>query len=253
MVTQLSMDETGSKNKETVSVGKEDLQKIFEERETLTKNLHREELERVRLEERAKAAEPPAAPAVPVLTMDQLQKAVDDGQLTESQMKEEITRQLREQLRTELSDEMKKQHALSEQKKTLQQQFDRYVEFRPDIKVEGSDDLRRVHEEIEHLKTLGYAHNLQTELVALRQVFGPSDRVAETTRKTRESHRETGGGSVHTRSSGGSSSWEKGLSDSQVSTYRKLAEGAGYSGEDDPMFLRVTTRLRNKNSARGAA
>jgi len=155
-------------------------------------------------------------------------------------------------LKIELSKEFDQKNAANQQKNSLQSQFDQYVALRPDVVVAGSDDLRRVQTEIQQLQKLGYTHDLRTEIVAMRTVFGPLDRVQETTKARRQSHQETGGSSDRGKGQGGAASWEKGLTDVQVSTYRKLADRA-YNGEEDPMFQRVTTRLRNKNQSKGAA
>jgi len=222
--------------------------------DSMQSKLSQIELDKVRLEERVKiATEKSAEPEAPVLNRDQLQSAVDAGQITESQRDEELARQLRESLRDELIQELDHKNTVSAQKKELQAEFDAYVAARPDLKVDGSEDLKRVQAEISEMKKRGLDQDLRTEVLAMKMVFGSLDRVKETTRSRRESHKETGGGSDRSTSTKTSdASWEKGLTSRQIDQFRNQAATL-YKGEDDPFFLKVTTRARTKNVDRSQA
>ena len=248
---QLSLEEQETETKETPN----EIDQLKSELESLKTQIQTAELQNARLEERVNAT--PAAPEVKapeVLTRQQLQEAVDSGQINQAQMDEELARQMRDSLKQELSVESDEKISAAEQKRKLQTKFDAYVRLKPDVTKAGSDDLRRVQEEIKELGTLGYPHDLRTEVLAMKNVFGPLDRVEETTRKTRETHQETGGsGEGMTKKGAGKEKWEEGLRPSQVEANRDQVRKGNYAGEDDPKFLAAMTRLRTKNANRSAA
>jgi hypothetical protein len=174
---------------------------------------------------------------------------VDSGPITQAQADAEKARQMREDIKAEVSTELEQKFTVREQQKTVQEQFDAYLAMRPDIKVEGTEDRRRVQEEFGSLVKLGLQSSLQTEVAAMRAVFGPLDRVAETTRSRRESHRETGGAGGTPGKEGGGEKWEKGLTADQIAGFRHQVEVGAYKGYDDPMFQRVVTRARTKRKS----
>jgi len=224
----------------------ERLAALEEENRELQTRLQARALENARLEEQTKAAKPSEAEKPKPPTREQLQSAVDSGELTQSQMDEEMARQLRESLREEINREQEQIRSQENQRKTLQDEWNAYVDLRPDIKKEGSNEQGRVLAEVAELVKRGMPHDLRTEVVAMRNVYGTLDRVEETTRQRRESHKETGGsGSGEKRPESGAE-WEKGLTSSQVAGFRKLIDKGVYE-EDSDFFKNVVTRRRTKN------
>ena len=251
------MSEKTTEEGGTVEISQAELEQLKERANSLETRLQQAEIEKARLDERAKASAPPAgaAPkAAPVLTREQLQGAVDDGQITQSQMDTEILRQARETLRQELSQEFETKQVIAKQSEAVQTQFDAYVKLRPDVKVDGSDDLKRVQAEIQALVGLGHPHDMRTEVLAMRSVFGPVDRIQETTRHRTETHRDVGGpaprDNEHTPSGTG---WEKGLTQGQIQAFTGQLQRKVYSGEDDKLFTKVVTQARTDNVAKKAS
>jgi hypothetical protein len=211
------------------------------------------EVERARLEERTKQPAPASEPAKAALSREQLQSAVDAGEISQSQMDAELERQTEERLEQRLTKKFEQEYAAKEQQRTIQEQFDSYARMRPDVKVAGTEDNRRVLEEIAALGKLGYPHDSRTEVLAMRHVFGPLDRVPETTRSRREVHRETGGAGASPSGGSGSAAWERGLSPGQVAAFHDQLDKGIYAGVDDKMFKSVVTRARTKNASRKVA
>ncbi len=79
----------------------------------------------------------------------------------------------------------------------------------------------------------------------MRNVFGSTDRIEETTRKRRETHKEAGGAGAGSEASATGAGWEKGVPAGQVSAMRgQLARGV-YTGPEDPLFVNVCKTARS--------
>jgi hypothetical protein len=252
--TPLPLEGEESEQAAVVEVPKTDFEALQKKAAELESRLQAAEIEKVRLEERAKAPETQAPPAAPAPTREQLQEHVDNGTITQAQMDTELARQLREELKKELSTELRQEFTVKDQQRVVQDQFDAYVKVHPDVKVEGSDDLRRVRDEIQSLVKLGYPHDLRTEVMAMRMAFGPAERIEETTSQRLDTHRETGGaGSAPATGAPTGAAWEKGLNDGQIAAFRKQLDRNVYPSEDDAFFKKVVTRARTDNIARKAS
>ena len=249
---QLSLDGSESTADAKVEISAAELEQIRSEARVLGTQLQAAEIAKARLEEQAKQAVPAVA-TPPVVTREQLQAAVDEGTITQAQADQETARQMREELRTDLTKDLRAEQAATQQQAALQAEFDRYVAARPDLKVDGSPDLATAMSEVAALVKLGHPNTLLTEVTALRKVFGPSERIVETTRQTRETHQESVGVG-HDPAGKGGSGWKKGLSSRQVAAFEAELnkKGGQYKGEDDPFFQRVVTRARTKTAARAA-
>jgi hypothetical protein len=250
---KLALEDEKKDEVKPVEIDPKELETLRSTTEELKSKLQTEMIEKARLEGQVKAPEaPPEAPA-PRATREQLQTAVDNGQITQTQMDTEVARQLSEDLETRLTKKFEEKMTLRDQESAVKSQSDSYIAMRPDVKVEGTEDRRRVMEEIESLMKLGYPYDNRTEVLAMRAVFGPIERVPETTRLRRETHQESGGAGGGGEGGRSESKWEKGLTQSQVGIYREqLAKGI-YKGEDDPFFLKVVTRARTGNVERKAS
>jgi hypothetical protein len=249
----LPLEGEESTEEKKVEISAKELAEIKDRAAALETKLQAAEIERVRLEEQAKKPPEAVPEPTPRLTYEQLQEYVDSGQITQAQADAEKARQMREDIKAEVSTELEQKFTAREQQKTVQEQFDAYVVKRPDIKVEGTEDRRRLQEEYAEFLKLGHPNDLRTEVAAMRAVFGPLDRVAETTRSRRESHRETGGAGGTPGKEGGGEKWEKGLNSTQIAGQRHQVEVGAYTGYDDPRFQRVCNRMRTQNQQRKSA
>ena len=228
-------------------ISQKDLDALNERVATLGTEL---QAERARVEERVKAPEV-KEPEKPVrYTREQIQELVDNGQATQAQAETYNAETMRESLKAEWDTELEAKLNVRDQQRVVQDQFDQYTAMRPDVKAEGTDDRRKFQEEYGALLKLGHPHDLRTEVAAMRSSFGPLTRVAETTRKRRETTRETGGAGDGPEPGRGGEKWEKGLSASQITSFRHQVSVGAYKGFDDPMFQRVTTRARTQHQQR---
>ena len=76
-----------------------------------------------------------------------------------------------------------------------------------------------------------------TEIVAVRNIFGPAEKIKETT--VRETHSEGAGGT----SSGGKQTqkdkgWRGDCSADEVAFYEEMIKTGNYRGEKDPNFIK---------------
>jgi len=184
LVTDPDTTQGQSDESKKVEITEAELKALQEKASALETRLQAAEIERVRLEERAKAQEP-KKPEGPVrLTHAQLQEAVDEGKITESDMQAELARQMREDLKTEIKADITAKLEAKEAARKIQDQFDGYLRLRPGVKTEGHEDRIAVQKEFQDLVALGYSpQEKRTEVLAMRNVFGPLDRIQETTRE----------------------------------------------------------------------
>lgn len=233
------------------AVDTSELETLKAKASALEAELQQDRIERARLEERVAAVtQTPATAEPPPLTEAQMQSLVDEGKLTEGEVKTELERRFRAEL--DLSTDQKVQTAIATQKQqdVVQTEFDAYVAAFPDVNKAGTADFQRVRNEINSLVKLGVPHTLQSELIAMRKEFGSLDRVEETTNLRREYHQEAGGsGGGQADAGAGSATWQKGLTAGQISAYSDQLQKGIYKGEDDPMFQRICTRSRTQNAA----
>lgn len=205
----------------------------------LQTELAREREARIAAETRATAA--PAAPAKPQRSAEELQKAVDDGVISQLQANEiQLTQRHeadREALRAELSNEYQQQQRAA----TIQDQIAKYKDRHPAIMQDGSDDRARLSERYEELRKLGYVDDTSTELLALRETFGRLDAPKERTHENPPSHEggaAPGGASASPGYERAEDGVFKDLEPRLIAHYRKGISTGIYSGEDDPTLLK---------------
>ena len=243
-------------NDEPVTVDPQVLADLQTRASALETKLQAAEIDRARLEEQVKAAvAPPPAPSTPPPpTHEQLQEAVDNGQLTQAQMNQEVARQMRAELHSSISNDLRAEYAAAEQLKTVISQYDQYMALKPDVAVDGTEDRKRLQAAFKELVDLGYpSGEKRTELVAMKNVFGPLERIEETTRLRRDTHRETGGGGGGHEGPSSGADWEKGLTAGQRDAFRHQLGTGLYPSETDKKFLAVVTRARTGNAEKKAS
>jgi len=248
-------EQKGEEGRTTVEVEAAELDELKQQVASMATQLQGVQLENARLEERAKApaGQAPAEQSPP--TREQMQTWVDEGQITQAQMDGELARQDRVAMKAEMKAEVTASVDEKRQADTIQEEFNAYVEAFPAVNVDGSPEQKRVYDEIAALKKLGLAHDLRTEVLAMRRVHGDLDRVQETTRLRREVHEETQGAGAggDDAAAAATETWATGLTEAQIKTFRHQLSVNAYKGEDDPMFQRVCTRARTQNKEKRAA
>jgi len=246
-------DEQLSLEPEVTEVDTSEVDQLRTDMEALQTQLQSTRLENARLEERAKPPAPAGPTPEPVITRAQLQAAVDEGTITQDLMNEALEKQAEARVLANVTEQVNVQTAQHAHLQKLQNQFDSYLTLKPDVKVDGSADRLLVQKEIEVLVGMGQEYNLQTELLAMRNVFGPVDRVQETTRLRRESTQEAGGGGEDPAAPSGGNGWRKGLTSGQVKEFERQLARTVYQSEDDKFFQKVVLRARTDNVSKGAA
>ena len=185
------------------------------------------------------AAAPPPAPTRPVLSREEMQTGVDAGTITQVQMDAELERQLEE--RVEQKVEVKQ--GVKERGQKIGDQIDEYVARVPDIEDPVSDNHGRVRAELQALYKLGYAKDATTELVALRNVIGPLEKVKipETSHADREVDTTThsGGGEEAGEEKAAGPGPLEGLKPHFVEYYTDGIKDGRYAGWDDPHLVAI--------------
>ena len=242
--------ETGEETEtedEKVEISASELEALKADKAAADARAQAAEVERARLEGQASQTPAPAAPAKAPPTRAQLQAAVDDGTISQSEKDTEMARQDRETVKAEVKAELTQEFDARDQARTIDTQHAAYMKLRPEIATPGSESRLRVTDEFNALVEMGLPKDAKaTELAAMRAAFGSLDRIEETTRSRRPAHEETGGAGGHD-DSGSDTGWRKGLTQSQIDVNEHQIKSQAYSGDDDPMLLRVATRQRTGN------
>lgn len=181
--------------------------KEYRARRGLEKQLESERIERVRVEERLRALEEyrPAAPAAPAereYTAEEVQTAIDAGQFTVAQAAEYFAEVKAKRLQAQAVQVA----AAAEPFKRAVTEVNEYIAHLPWTKDQTSPEFKQVKAEYQSLvRDFGYADDIRTQLVAIKQVAGPLEKikqrmqVATQTRQARAAtaHSETpAGGNV---------------------------------------------------------
>lgn len=193
-----------------------------------------------RLAERERASGEEAAPEK-TYTRAELQRAVDEGRISEDQRDDILDTQRARQLKAELREEIRAEEA----QRRIQDEIDRYSREVPGI-TQGSTHANRrlLEQEYQQLVASGLPDGPGTQLAALRSAFGRlGTAVRETTRQSRERHEEAGSGGGGP-AGGGGNAWQKGLPQKQIRYLQNQLDKGLYSGTDDPAFQRYVAIAR---------
>jgi hypothetical protein len=160
-------------------------------------------------------------------TRQEVNAAVASQAITAEQAEDILAKQLREDAIVEAERRILGKVEAKRAQERVDTDLEEYKRLDPSIMEEGSETRQRVREEFEYLVGLGNEgaagnpKTLQTQLLAIRAVLGPLDklRTAKSARRETESHEETGGstgsGQRRTESKG---AWDK-LDQRQKSYY----------------------------------
>lgn len=153
----------------------------------------------------------PPADKPKVYSKPELKAAVDGGQITQEQADDIWDKQREAQIR-----ESAKADALSavndrSTKERIDRDISRYKQLKPEIMERGSDVREKIAAEYQYLREAGSPESIATELVAIRAVLGPLEKLekAADTRRAAESHQESGGGGEGGDKKGGNSGGKK--------------------------------------------
>lgn len=204
-------------------------------------------LEAERQRDRATRTEPTAAPppatSERVYTRDELQTAVDAGQINQAQM----DTQLESQMETRVETKVAAAQDVKDRGAKIGEQISQYLERVSDINDPASDNHKRLSAEVAALHKLGYAQDATTELQALRTVIGPIDKVkipeeGPGAREVDETTHTGGGGEQAAAEEEPGSGPLKGLSKPFVEHYQKGINQGRFSGWGDEMLVSVMKR-----------
>ena len=209
-------------------------------RDKLQEDLEKERVARARAEGQVEAfakqppSEIPKTDPPKRYTVAQLQEMVDSGAITDIEKEQ----RLHDQLRAELRDDARTLNAenLKSQKSTskIDVEFEAYKKVVPGIDEPGSENHRRASAEYAKLLALEIPESAALQLVAIRNVFGPAEKIPETTE--RETHAEGAGGQSAVDSQQKPSGWRGDCSKDEVAYYEEMIKTGQYDGEDDPNF-----------------
>lgn len=125
-------------------------------------------------------------------TRAELSSLVDSGQITQAQADQQWDAQ---------ADERASRVALEtvsqvERKKLVDSEIARYTAVAPEVLEDGHATRKDIQSAYNGLLELGQPKNVATQLMAIRQVLGPVDRLERSRngRNQHDTHRETGGG-----------------------------------------------------------
>ncbi len=167
----------------------------------------------------------PADPVAPTQTYTraQLDAAVAGNQISQADADARYEQQIVDRAKKEAAEEASQTLAAANGQNLASSDLALYRAARPDIQVEGSKDRGRVQQEYAYLTSRGHPDNLETQALALRQVFGPAENLKNGTRQT---HQETGGGGGEPPEDKGSD-WPKDMSSDQKWYYKdQIAKGS---------------------------
>lgn len=224
-------DETQNPSPENKDAPKENtipewrFKEVIKEKNELKSALEKEREQRTQIEARK------SEPEKKSYTRAQLVQAVDSGYLTQTQADEIWEHQIVEKTRTQVMSEVTQYTEQTKKSDQVSEQLKRYKSAIPDLMDEG-DNRKKVAAEFEYLVSIGQPNSVQTELAAVRAVFGSIEAVEKknSARTHREPDQESGG-------QGNKNNNDKSLFGNLPSRYKEyyekmLAKGL-YKSKDD--------------------
>ena len=151
------------------------------------------EQESAELRGRLSALEEGASRGTPETTFTrvQLDGAVADGRVTQ----DEADAIYKAQLKREITEEVTAKVAETTTVNAVGLGIQQYKDALPNLEVRGSDEFAKVAQEFNWMRSNGQPDNLNTELAAMRSVFGPAEKLkADKGTRVLDTHQETGGG-----------------------------------------------------------
>lgn len=159
----------------------------------------------------------------------ELNQLIRDEKITEEQGQGIYDNQLERKIDQKVQDGV----ATSENNRSIDATIDKYKAFDPDLVVPGSKSRLRIEGEVQiQMSMYGQKEaTLNTELAALRTIYGDADNLTSTQEKDRESHQDTTSGSDK-ETVVNKDGWPKGLS-AKERTYYDGQVGSGRMTVED--------------------
>lgn len=181
------------------------------------------------------------------LTRDELRAMVDRGDITEDQMFERYMAQERRKILTEANANLEAKLASKQGERAIREEIDKYDAKIEGLRVPGHANRAKAEAEYKRLIRAGFPDNVQTEITALRGVFGPADQPVAERRRLADTHQEggaTASGDAGERAEGG-----KGLDPRFRAHYQKGIDSGRYKGWDDPALKAELKHMRSAKRA----
>lgn len=210
---------------------------------------------RQELEAKSKVVEKPADKTRDV-TRAELLVLVDEGKMTLAQADSIWEKKIIERASEGAKEAATREVTLRETKRRIDEDFRRYKESIPAAWREGTDERAQVAEEYRNLVAFGMPEALETELVALRSVFGPIEKFEKGKSKSRpqlDAEEQTGasdGGGG--KGKGGNSTLIRSLSAREREHYDAQIKAKRYKdwAEVEAELKFANTETRRKNGAK---
>lgn len=185
--------EGGDKRGPTGWIPKVRLDEVLGQSRKLQDELQAEREQRIRLEERLNAGGGKDKPKT--YTRAELLEAVNAGTITQATADEVWEQQITTKVREDITRDITQRDAVRERATRVSTEISRYKSAVPDVMDTSSDARKKVVAEFDYLVSIGQPKTVETELAALRSVFGPLERLEkrDVTREKRSSHQEGGG------------------------------------------------------------
>jgi len=135
-----------------------------------------------------------AKPDLKHYSREDLAGLVEREDITQLQADTLWDKQLRSEFEAELDKRFDSFSTETNSTNIIQNDMSAYMQQLPDLKVRGTKDRTKVEKEFGYLRSLGEPDNSRTELLAVRNVFGPIETLKdslETLKK--ETHKDAGG------------------------------------------------------------
>ena len=151
------------------------------------------EQESAELRGRLSALEESASRGTPETTFSrsQLDSAVADGRVTQDEADRIYHNQMKREITAEVTANVTAETTVNAVGLEIQQ----YKDALPNLAVRGSDEFAKVAKEFGWMRSNGLPDNLNTELAAMRSVFGPAEKLkADKGERVLQTHEEGGSG-----------------------------------------------------------
>jgi hypothetical protein len=188
-------------------------------------------------------------------TRVELQKFVDEGKISQVDANSLWDKQTEANILANVDAKLDARLKQDSQAVAVKAQVDRYKELVPDMMVLDSEARRKVDAEFQTLVDLGQPNDkadggLTTELLALRNVFGPAEAL-QRSRAELQTHQESGArGGDFSSSDGGltKDGWPKGLSERQRAHYDEQIRKGIYKSKE--AVIAMHNRVAKRQAAR---
>ena len=192
---------------------------------------------RIRLEERLTVGETKKSESV-AITRVQLKQEVEAGRMTQDMADDAWVAQEKKSWLAEARQESSQQREEDQRTRLIDEGIAAYTRACPEVQQQGSDERKKVTIEYNELVRMGQPPTVSTELLALRAVFGPADKLTEL-RSKRAAHSETSaGGGVDGKPALRNLS---GIAAHQKAHYDKLVDRGIITREDADKDLKYAT------------